>query len=554
MQSTNRGRGTRRLLIGTAAAAFIGAAGLAVSIAQTTAQGAEQKQPGTSGALSGHVPSQRTQAQEAPLAHGGARNEIYARTDRWLAPGSGATLPESSFHENPGGKLQVLNTEGPLDTAGHPFFTPLGSNQRACVTCHQPADGMSISAQTVRARWEATQGTDPLFAAVDGSNCPSLPQDDPKSHSLLLEKGLFRVFLPWPPKAADGTAIEPEFTLEVVEDPTGCNTDPKYGLKSVNPMVSVYRRPRVVANLKYIEPPYAQYFNLKTGTPLAKDPETGARVSMNLMADARNPTLKAQAVEAAVTHLQRDGALNESQLERIVAFERQIYVAQGENNLIGKLAIEGGPPGLGATAMAHEKYGLGNVVSRPVFLSFDAWRPAEGAAPSDDAKAEFRASVARGSDVFFVRPFWIRDATGLNNIGLGNPLKRQCATCHNASMTGHDVAPGWIDLGTQNLPMADPMPDLPMFKLTCRQDVPPHPYLGRVIYTHDPGRALITGKCIAIGAINLQQMRGLAARAPYFSNGSASNLREVVDYYDRRFDVGYSEQEKQDLVNFLSVL
>jgi cytochrome c peroxidase len=52
----------------------------------------------------------------------------------------------------------------------------------------------------------------------------------------------------------------------------------------------------------------------------------------------------------------------------------------------------------------------------------------------------------------------------------------------------------------------------------------------------------------------MQQLRGLAARAPYFANGSAKNLREVVDFYDRRFNIQYTEQEKQDLVNFLSTL
>jgi cytochrome c peroxidase len=52
----------------------------------------------------------------------------------------------------------------------------------------------------------------------------------------------------------------------------------------------------------------------------------------------------------------------------------------------------------------------------------------------------------------------------------------------------------------------------------------------------------------------MQQLRGLSARAPYFSSGSAKSLREVVDYYDRRFDIKYNDQEKQDLINFLSVL
>ena len=50
------------------------------------------------------------------------------------------------------------------------------------------------------------------------------------------------------------------------------------------------------------------------------------------------------------------------------------------------------------------------------------------------------------------------------------------------------------------------------------------------------------------------QFRGLAARAPYFSNGSAKNLMELVDYYDRRFDMRLTAQDKQDLVNFLGVL
>ena len=75
-----------------------------------------------------------------------------------------------------------------------------------------------------------------------------------------------------------------------------------------------------------------------------------------------------------------------------------------------------------------------------------------------------------------------------------------------------------------------------------------------MIYTQDPGRALITGRCNDIGTIVMQQFRGLAARAPYFVNGSARDLRELVDFYDRRFNIQYSEEEKQDLINFLSVL
>ena len=121
-------------------------------------------------------------------------------------------------------------------------------------------------------------------------------------------------------------------------------------------------------------------------------------------------------------------------------------------------------------------------------------------------------------------------------------------------MTGMDVAPGWMDLGTNNLPTADPLPHLPLFKVTCRKDAPPHPFLGRVIYTHDPGRALISGQCADVGAITMQQFRGLAARAPYFANGSAQDLAALIDYYDRRYAMKLSAQEKRDFVNFMSVL
>ena len=80
---------------------------------------------------------------------------------------------------------------------------------------------MSVSVESIREHWRATQGRDPIFAAIDGSNNPSLPQGEASSHSLLLNRGLFRVGMPWPP-----SGVTPEFTIEVVRDPTGVNRDP----------------------------------------------------------------------------------------------------------------------------------------------------------------------------------------------------------------------------------------------------------------------------------------------------------------------------------------
>src|SRR5262249_34363522 len=136
----------------------------------------------------------------------------------WWDPNRGTPLPPSKDFGDVSGQLRLVNTSGQIETKGHPFFTPLGSNGRACVTCHQPTSAMSLSVDLIRARWAATHGKDPLFAAFDGSNCPALPQDKEESHSLLLERGLFRIALPWPPVAASGKTIKPDFRIEVVRD------------------------------------------------------------------------------------------------------------------------------------------------------------------------------------------------------------------------------------------------------------------------------------------------------------------------------------------------
>ena len=74
------------------------------------------------------------------------------------------------------------------------------------------------------------------------------------------------------------------------------------------------------------------------------------------------------------------------------------------------------------------------------------------------------------------------------------------------------------------------------------------------VATLDPGVAMITGKCADIGRFTVPQLRGLAARAPYFSDGSAATLLDVVSFYNTRFSIGLSLQDEQDLVAFLRSL
>jgi mono/diheme cytochrome c family protein len=401
----------------------------------------------------------------------------------WWEAGRGVVFPIQEDYDDADGLVTILSFSGNVNPSGHAFFESLGTNGRACITCHQPSNAMSLAAAALRQRWAETQGRDAVFAAIDGSNCPDLPQNAMASHSLLLTRGLIRIYLPWPSKNP------PDFKLEVVRDPTGCNTSPVYGLNSAQPSVSVYRRPRMVANFKYVP-------------------------QLNLMTDGREPSLESQAITAALVHEEAKDHPTASQLRQIVDFEQQVFVAQSADDRGGLLNERGGPIALGPENLAAGKAPrFSGEVALPA--SFDLWKNPSAAG----VQLNFRASVARGNELFAER----------------------CATCHAAGSTRA------LDIGTTTQPYAREAADLPLFRVTCNAD-------GKVIYTQDPGRALITGKCSDVGAIVMQQLRGLAARAPYFSNGSAATLREVVEFYDRRYAIGYSEQQKQDLVNFLRSL
>jgi len=427
--------------------------------------------------------------------------EIRYDTSIWWDPDRGIALPSAKDYDNASGQIRLFNKSGEVETKGHPFFTAIGSNGRACVTCHQPSSAMSLSLNLIRDRWLATKGKDPLFAGVDGSNCPDLPQDKQESHSLLLERGLFRIALPWPP------VNKPDFRIEVVRDPTACNKNPA--------SISVYRRPRVAANLQYIA--------LPTGD--------------TLMADGRERTLQSQATSAVMTHEQASAAPTRAQLQQIEDFLRQLFVAQQWDILGGGLAEPGGPGVLGADNLAGGIAGSGAFLdARNLVASFEPWRNLSAPNLAVRQRA-FRESVLRGVDLFTSREF-----------RMPNGKQGTCATCH-ASGINHAV-----DIGTTNLPSAKESPELPLFRITCDASAPPHPELGRTFLTQDPGRALITGKCADAGAIVMQQFRGLTARPPYFAGGSARDLSEVIDFFDRRFKIGLTDTQKQDLVNFLSIL
>ena len=49
-------------------------------------------------------------------------------------------------------------------------------------------------------------------------------------------------------------------------------------------------------------------------------------------------------------------------------------------------------------------------------------------------------------------------------------------------------------------------------------------------------------------------LRNLVARAPYFHDGSAAGLGQVVDFYAQRFRLQLTPAERADLLAFLQSL
>lgn len=500
----------------------------------------------------------------AACGGGGSGPETRAQAlyDRGEVP---ATVETEETYTTPSGTVTNYLKTGPVSTADHAFFSrSLGTNGRACVTCHVPSNGMGLSTDNIRSRYIVTRGTDALFARIDGANCPTAERPPGKSapddvddsdnpHALLLRHGLFRIALPWPPQDAAGLPITPEFTVEVVNDPTGCNTDATWGLNSATPRISVYRKSLPATNMRFITAATEQFgppFDVVTMLPHPINPDTGKVNSGNIMADGREPTLQTQAATAVRGHAQGTTTPSVAQLLQIADFQMAMFTAASTDKDAGNLTDNGAT---GGPRNVDKQRGAFIEVDGQVFNEFDSWRTDPSAA---------RQSVARGAKLFNEKLVNIRDVAGINDspiviaaFGSGNALMASCANCHDTKGTGSESFVNALrDIGTSGLhPAAIPMPELPTFKLTC-QSGKTTPFLGNVVFTHDPGMALITGKCSDIQRNKVLQMRGLAARAPYFVNGSAKTLKDVVDFYNRRFDMKLSTQEISDLVAFMKAL
>jgi cytochrome c peroxidase len=172
---------------------------------------------------------------------------------------------------------------------------------------------------------------------------------------------------------------------------------------------------------------------------------------------------------------------------------------------------------------------------------FDAW------ADRYEERNGERARIVRGQALFNSKPINITGVAGLNDDLNVESIPGTCGTCHDAFNVGNHSLSVPLNIGVSDTDSPLNVDYLPVFTLQNKKTL-------EIKMTTDPGRALVTGLWKDIGKVKGPILRGLASRAPYFHNGSAQSLNDVLDFYEMRFHIGFTPDEKKDLIAFLNAL
>ncbi len=451
---------------------------------------------------------------------------------------------------NDAGVARTINVSGfPVDAESNEFFLDLGANGRRCVTCHEPAANMTVTPARLQRRFEDTHGTDPIFRPNDGANSPLADTTSVgarrQAYSMLLRKAVIRVGISIPANA--------EFELIDVKDPYGYAGHNENGDE-----LSLFRRPLPSTNLSFLS------------TVMWDGRETFQKGN----AAAIHFDLADQANGATQGHAQAPVPLSAATREAIVAYEMGLFTAQVFDKRAGALDaagarggpeilstqpfVFGGNDPLGCDPSGQACTGANPAFDPVVFTVFDTWTGATGG-----VRDKARAAIARGQALFNNKPITITGVGGINDDFNLAAVAGTCTTCHDSANAGDHSVPAPLNIGVADPPVPPgahgngvrnqfglPVGDMPVY--TLRRTVPPGSTEIKVVT--DPGRAVITGKWADIGRFKGPILRGLAGRPPYFHNGAAETLRDVVDFYDKRFGINLSEAEKADLIAFLRAL
>jgi cytochrome c peroxidase len=391
---------------------------------------------------------------------------------------------------NPNGAAATVSTQGASVDLTGEYFQAQGSNGRSCATCHIPEDAWGINPGTLQRLFRETDGKHPVFNKLDANN-PDLLPAEPTTEQLLASYSMLLGRGVFRRGGAPLATRREDGTL-VREWDLIAVEDP-HGFANLNRLVH-WRRVMPTINF----PLGSANINWDGGNSVGADAHAGLlnQAGRNISGAQAGPTPAPTPV-----------------VQEIVAFEESLFTAQLLVPGAGRLDLDGargGPEALAGMPRAAGRFDL-----------FDAW--AGSANP-------FRAQIARGQEVFNNK---------LNTNGVS------CNSCHNAVNMGTNVNNLLFDVRVAAPDVRTA--DMPLYTFRNR-------LTGETRQLTDAGAGNITGRWRDLGRFKTPTLRALAARAPYFHNGSAATLEGVVRHYEEFLGFGFSPEERADLVAFLNAL
>lgn len=473
---------------------------------------------------------------------------------------SSSSEEDQGDHGPPQATQATTSTNGMATGTTDGFFAVLGTNGRTCNTCHVEQNGWTFTPLTA----QSLAANDPLFAPVDGADCPPTSPSQGPDKSLSSEVthyGLIRVQIGIPGDAG--------FTLLSATNPKRCAIAP--GSAGVGGQLFLFRRPLPSTNLVFDTT--IMWDGRESTPPTTQKITTAAGFASEgpLLFD-----LADQANGATTGHAQGGSIAGTQAQSDIVAFEANLYTGlyravPGNGGGPIQLDADGanGGPAYIADTVAPAFFAGVNDPLKPGFTSttftiYQAWEPTSPGYASLSRKEQ---AIGRGEAIFNGTTFVIHDVPGLNSVPgdplynptdplAGQDIRGGCGTCHNSPNVGNHSSSLAINIGVT---MAQPVNDdgtanqvldvanLPVYTLS-------NTATGATVQVTDPGRALITGKWTDIGKTKGPNLRGLSMRGPFFHNGSAQDLPTVVSFYNERFAIGLTTAQMSDLVEFLRAL
>jgi hypothetical protein len=240
---------------------------------------------------------------------------------RWL----GLSTALFAVYPDAQGSLTTNSTDPSTLNTKNPFFDPkIGINGQACVTCHEPFTGITITVPFINQTFAASGGTDPLFRFNNTANNPSFGSPTAANYSVFLKLGTART-AKTVPATKDFTVVADAATnMKFAAGDTPTNNvfplmnDPQHPR---TPTLSLFRRPLINTNMNF-------------DSAVLWD---GRERISNM------PSQASHAIQTMLLGAGTDPAVNQS----LADFMTGVYTDQKASNVGGELTRNGATGGVG---------------------------------------------------------------------------------------------------------------------------------------------------------------------------------------------------------------